>query len=206
VAITRDQEALLAEPETRGESVLGNLIADAQLAATDTEQGAVAAFMNPGGIRADLDAGPITFEEAFTVQPFSNNVVTLDLPGAQLQCLLEQQFTVHRVLQPSAGVAYTVDPAGNTGSEVDPCSGTRVPDDTVRIGGAPVDAGAIYRITANSFLADGGDGFGVLRSGSNRALSGLDVDAFAQYLSANRPISAPATDRIRTAGGAPGGS
>ena len=60
-----------------------------------------------------------------------------------------------------------------------------------------VDAGATYRITVNSFLADGGDGFGVLRPGSNRAVSGLDVDAFAQYLSANRPISAPATDRIR---------
>ena len=113
-------------------------------------------------------------------------MVTLDLTGAQLQCLLEQQFTVRRVLQPSAGVPYTVDPAGNTGPEV--------------------DAGATYRITVNSFLADGGDGFGVLRSGSNRAVSGLDVDAFAQYLSANRPISAPATDRIRTAGGAPGGS
>jgi len=69
-----------------------------------------------------------------------------------------------------------------------------VPDDTVRIGGAPVYAGATYRITVNSFLADGGDGFGVLRSGSNRAVSGLAVDTFAQYLSANRPISAPATD------------
>jgi 2',3'-cyclic-nucleotide 2'-phosphodiesterase (5'-nucleotidase family) len=86
------------------------------------------------------------------------------------------------------------------------CSGTRVPDDTVRIGGAPVDAGATYRITVSSFLADGGNGFGVLRSGSNRAVSGLAVDTFAQYLSADRPISAPATDRIRTAGSAPDGS
>ena len=85
-----------------GESPLGNLIADAQLAATDDEQGAVAAFMNPGGVRADLDAGPVTYEEAFTVQPFGNNLTTLDLTGAQLDCLLEQQFVTERTLQPSA--------------------------------------------------------------------------------------------------------
>jgi 5'-nucleotidase len=202
VAITREQEALLADPETRGESVLGDLIADAQLAATDTEQGAVAAFMNPGGIRADIDAGPITFEEAFTVQPFGNNVVTLDLTGAQLQCLLEQQFTVRRVLQPSSGVAYAVDPAGRTGAEADPCTGTRVPDDSVRLGGSPVDAAAVYRITVNSFLADGGDGFGVLGTGTNRAVGGADVDAFTQYLSAHQPLTPPATDRI--SGSVPG--
>jgi len=82
-AITRSQETLYGS--VRGESALGNLIADAQLAATDDEAGAVAALMNPGGVRADLDAGPVTYEEAFTVQPFANNLVTMDLTGAQLQ-------------------------------------------------------------------------------------------------------------------------
>jgi 5'-nucleotidase len=205
-AVTRDQETLLPEPEPLGESVLGNLVADAQLAATDTEQGAVAAFMNPGGIRADLDAGPITYEEAFAVQPFGNNLVTMDLTGAQLQCLLEQQFAVRRVLQPSAGVAYAVDPAGTTGPAADPCAGTRVPDDTLRIGGAPVDPATPYRITVNSFLADGGDGFTALRDGTNRRVTGVDVDALSQYLSDNQPLAPPATDRIDAAGSVPGGS
>lgn len=79
--ITRTQEILYGTVpnETRGESPLGNLIADAQFAATDDEQGAVAAFMNPGGVRADLDAGPVTYEEAFTVQPF-NNFLTIGSP------------------------------------------------------------------------------------------------------------------------------
>ena len=91
--------------------------------------------MNPGGVRADLDAGPITFEEAFTVQPFSNNLVTLDLTGAQLQCLLEQQFAVGRVLQPGRDGLRRRRGRRGPAPEADPCAGTRVPDDTVRIGG-----------------------------------------------------------------------
>ena len=84
-----------------GESPLGNLIADAQLAATDDEQGAVAAFMNPGGVRADLDAGPVTYEEAFTVQPFANNLV--DARPHRRAAAVRARAAVHRsgrVLQP----------------------------------------------------------------------------------------------------------
>ncbi|WP_433558177.1 bifunctional metallophosphatase/5'-nucleotidase [Pseudonocardia xinjiangensis] len=180
-----------------GESSLGNLIADAQLAATDQEQDAVAAFMNPGGVRADLDAGPVTYEEAFTVQPFNNYLTTVDLTGAQLDCLLEQQFVTERTLQPSASVAYTVDPNGAVGTAADPCSGTRV--GALSIGGTPVDPAATYRITVNSFLADGGDGFSVLTQGTNRVVGGLDIDGFAAYLTEVGPVAPPATDRITVA-------
>ena len=179
-----------------GESPLGNLIADAQLAATDNEQGAVAAFMNPGGVRADLGAGPVTFEEAFIVQPFNNLLTTLDLTGSQLQCLLEQQFVLGRTLYPSTGLAYTVSSTGTTGTAADPCVGTRVVDSSVTIGGKPVDASGIYRITTNNFLADGGDGFSVLRDGTNRFLGGLDLDAFVDYLTANSPTTGAPTNRI----------
>ncbi len=201
-AITRAQETLFTSGTTTalGESALGNLIADAQLAAADDEQGAVAAFMNPGGVRADLDAGPVTYEEAFTVQPFNNYLTTLDLTGAQVQCLLEQQFVTGRTLYPSATVAYTVDPAGTTATAEDPCAGTRVVDASVTIGGAVVDPAATYRITVNSFLADGGDGFTVLAEGTNRVIGGLDVDALAAYLPDDTAIAVPATDRITVAG------
>jgi 5'-nucleotidase len=190
-AVTRTADAT-------GESPLGNLVADAQLAATDDEQGAVAAFMNPGGVRADLDAGPVTYEEAFTVQPFNNVLTTLDLTGAQLDCVLEQQYVVNRTLLPSASVRYTVDAAAAAGTAADPCSGARVNDLT--IGGAPVDPAGTYRITVNNFLADGGDGFSVLREGTNRVVGQLDVDALVDYLTANDPIAPPATDRITAAG------
>jgi 5'-nucleotidase len=180
-----------------GESALGNLIADAQLAATDDEEGAVAAFMNPGGVRADLPAGAVTYEQAFTVQPFANNLVTLDLTGAQLQCLLEEQYVgpAVRVLQPSATVRYTVTAAG-TPSTTGSCAGGRVLNETLTIGGAAVVDGQTYRVTVNNFLAGGGDGFTVLPGGRNAVTGPIDLDAFTAYLAANQPVSAPATDRI----------
>lgn len=195
-AITRAQETLFGTQ--MGESALGNLIADAQLAATDDEQGAVAAFMNPGGVRADLDTGPVTYEEAFTVQPFANNLVTLDLTGAQLYCLLEQQFITNRTLYPSSTVRYVVDPNGTTGPSTDPCAGTRVVGGSLTFGGVAVDTAATYRVTVNNFLAGGGDGFSVLTGGTNLVTGMIDLDAFVAYLTAESPVSAPALDRIRT--------
>ncbi|WP_405429116.1 bifunctional metallophosphatase/5'-nucleotidase [Micromonospora sp. NBC_00617] len=195
-AITKTQETLFGT--TLGESPLGNLIADAQLAATDDEQNAVAAFMNPGGVRADLNAGPVTYEEAFTVQPFANNLVTLDLTGAQLYCVLEQQFVTGRTLYPSSTVGYVVDPAGTTGTVADPCAGTRVVRGSLTIGGTAVDTAATYRVTVNNFLAGGGDGFSALTGGTNLVTGLIDLDAFVAYLTAKSPVSAPTLDRIRT--------
>ncbi|WBB78809.1 bifunctional metallophosphatase/5'-nucleotidase [Micromonospora sp. WMMD882] len=195
--LTRAQETLFGT--TLGESTMGNVIADAQLAATDNEQNAVAAFMNPGGVRADLDAGQVTYEEAFTVQPFANNLTTLDLTGAQLYCVLEQQFTVGRTLYPSGSVRYTVNPAGTTAPVADPCAGSRVVPGSLTIGGTAVTADATYRITVNSFLAGGGDGFSVLAQGTNRVTGMIDLDALIVYLKASSPIAAPALDRIAVA-------
>jgi 5'-nucleotidase len=185
-------------PDAEGETPLGNLIADAQLADTRDED-AVAALMNPGGVRADLLAGPITYEEAFTVQPFANNLVTLDLTGAQLDCVLEQQYartTAAVVLQPSSTLRYTVSASAPAGTVADPCSGQKV--NGLTIDGAPVDPATTYRITVNNFLAGGGDGFSQLTGGTGAVTSSIDLDAFTAYLGANRPVTAPATDRITT--------
>ena len=189
--------AITRTPAASGESPLGNLIADAQLAATDDEEGAVAAFMNPGGVRADLPAGPVTYEQAFTVQPFSNNLVTLDLTGAQLQCLLEEQYVgpAVRVLQPSATVRYTVTASG-TPTTTGNCAAGRVLNETLTIGGVAVVDRQTYRVTVNNFLFGGGDGFTVLPGGQNPVTGPIDLDAFTAYLTANQPVSAPATDRI----------
>ncbi len=197
--ITRTQETLLGtagQPgELRGESPLGNLIADAQLAATDDEAGAVAAFMNPGGVRADLTYAPsaageapgvVTYGEAFEVQPFNNLLTTLELTGEQLYALLDQQFDVGRVLAPSSTVTYTVDPA----------EGGSVVPGSLQIGGVPVELDQTYRITVNNFLAGGGDGFTVLTEGADPTNQpGFDVDALIAYLSGD-PVAPPATDRI----------
>ncbi len=173
---------------------LGNLIADAQLAATRApgQGGAVAALMNPGGVRADLVVAPtgteapgvVTYGEAFTVQPFANNVVTKTLTGQQVLDLLAQQFRTRPLFLAPAGITYR-----RTGTGVVPGS--------VVIGGAPLDPSAGYRITMNSFLADGGDGFTVFRAGTDPLVGGIDLDAFtASLMSSTGPVNPPAADRI----------
>jgi 5'-nucleotidase len=197
---------LTREPTPAGESALGDLIADAQLAATQAA-GAQIALMNPGGIRSDIlasastggeAAGEITFGEAFTVQPFGNSLTTLTLSGEQLRQVLEQQFDnptagENRILQVSAGFAYSWDASRPAGQRVDPASLT--------LGGTPVDPAASYRVTVNSFLAEGGDAFTVLREGTDRVGGGQDIDALEAYLAANRPVAVPARDRITRTGG-----
>lgn len=189
-----------------GESTMGDVIADAQLAATSAQDrgGAQMAFMNPGGVRTDIlaaqvsggeAAGEATYGEAFAVQPFGNNLVVLTVTGAQILTMLEQQWSVSpagaekaNILAVSRGFSYTWDPARPIGMRVDPSS--------VRLDGAPIDPAASYRITVNSFLADGGDGFSVLRAGTDRRPGPIDVDALTDYLTAQSPLVAPATDRI----------
>jgi 5'-nucleotidase len=171
-----------------GESSLGDVIADAQLGYTTSTAGAQIALMNPGGIRAPLTfgnspggeaPGQVTYGECFTVQPFNNLVVTQTLTGAQLKEVLEQQFvgfggqTVQRILQVSAGFAYTYTASAAAGSKV---SG-------ITLNGVPVDPAATYRVTTNDFLANGGDGFTRLTGGTDRVTApGFDVDALVAHL------------------------
>ncbi|MEV6241637.1 5'-nucleotidase C-terminal domain-containing protein [Lentzea sp. NPDC051838] len=179
-----------------GESPLGNLIADSQLAAT-TGNGAVLALMNPGGVRADLTFagstegegnGVATYGEVFTVQPFGNILQTVTLTGANIKSVLEQQFTAARtfVLQPSAGLKYSYSASAPFGSKV---SG-------VTINGTPLDPNASYRVTINSFLQGGGDGFSEFTKGTAITGGGIDLDAFTAYLAAHPNQAPPATDRI----------
>lgn len=189
---------------TAGESALGDVIADAQFEATKPAGfgDAVAAFMNPGGIRADLTYassaagegdGNVTYGESFTVQPFGNSLVTMTLTGAQIDTLLEQQFvgcgqTANRILQVSEGFAYTWSASGGACDRVDPA--------TITIDGVAIDPAATYRVTVNSFLADGGDNFAVLREGTDRLGGAVDTDALADYFAVNSPVPPGPQNRI----------
>jgi 5'-nucleotidase len=187
-----------------GESALGDVIADAQLDATNDPGfgDAVAAFMNPGGIRADLvyaqisggeQPGEVTYGEAFTVQPFGNSLVTMDLTGTQIDTLLEQQFvgcgqTSNRILQVSNGFTYSWSTSAAACSKVDP--------GTIMLNSVMIDPNAIYRVTVNSFLADGGDNFSVLRQGTNRLGGAVDLDALSDYFAAHSPVAPGPQNRI----------
>ncbi len=183
-----------------GETPLGDLIADAQLADPSVVTGGqtpVVAFMNPGGIRADLTfanspyaeaPGAITYEEAFSVQPFNNFLVSMNLTGQQIYDLLAQQVTgpnagAPKILQVSEGFSYQL---GATGAV----------DGTVRLNGTAIDKAATYRIVTNNFLADGGDGFPAFAAGTGRYFGGLDIDAFSDFLTANSPYTPGPLDRI----------
>jgi 5'-nucleotidase len=107
------QNAVTRVENAAGESALGNLIADAQRIVTNVQF----SFMNPGGIRADLDAGETTWGDLFAIQPFGNDLVSMDLSGAQIDLLLEQQWlnqTTPRILKTS-GFTYTWDAARPVG-------------------------------------------------------------------------------------------
>ncbi len=187
-----------------GESALGGLIADAQLAATSGADsgGAVVAFMNSGGIRDDMRFesagdeadGQLTYGEAFAVHPFGNSLVTLSLTGAQIDALLEQQFRItedmerNNVLQVSDGFSYTWDAAQAPGSRVEAAS--------ISINGTVLDPEAQYRVTVNSFLAEGGGGFSVLTEGTERTGGMLDVDALIAYFGSVGEVSPSPQDRI----------
>ena len=146
--------------------------------------------MNPGGIRSDVDAGDITYGEAFSVQPFSNIVTTKAYTGAQIDTILEQQFTVNSgatagsarstILQPSAGFTYTWSASAPLGSKVDPAS--------IMLDGVMIDPAATYRITMNNFLGSGGDDFPVLRDGTDEVTGSDDLVALVEYLGRQQPL------------------
>jgi 5'-nucleotidase len=179
------------------DSAAGRLVADAQLAATRAPErgGAQVAFMNPGGIRTDLDcAAPpcqVSFGAVFSMQPFGNSLVVMTLTGAQIRALLESQQRSATgepsFLQPSAGFTY------RWLSKAPP--GQRVED--MRLDGQPVVPTQRYRVAVNSFLAEGGDGFDVLLQGADRQGGGQDLDALIAHLKTEPPLAPQTEPRVR---------
>lgn len=202
-ALTRPIARVAGAPVLRktndsGESVLGNMIADAALDSV-RDLGAQLAFMNNGGIRRDLEAGPdgmVAFGQAQVVLPFGNTTVVMNLTGAQIRALLERQWaggvdSNSSVLQVSEGFSYAWDPKRPEGSRLVPGS--------VKLNGKELEDGATYRIATNNFLAEGSDGYPEFGKGTARVDTGLrDLDGFIAYLKKveGQGAMAPAVPRI----------
>ena len=186
------------------ESSASNLVADAQLWATSAN-GAQIAFMNPGGIRSDLTYpqsagegdGVVTFGEAFTFQPFGNQLVTFAMTGAQITAVLEEQCQpegssrafLH--LGVSSGFTYDLSRTIVGGN----C--TSVTISNAKVSGVPLDPGATYYVTVNIFLADGGDNFKTFKTVTGpRIDGGNDLEALVNYLGTFSPVAPPGTDRV----------
>jgi 5'-nucleotidase len=205
--IGKIQGDLTRTPSAFGETTLGDVIADAQLAATSApDKGAAqVALMNPGGVRADLKAGDVssggeapgevTYGEAFTVQPFGNSLVTKTMTGDMLKRVLEQDFagcggqTTAKTLQISSTLKYESNPSAATCDE-------KV--GRIWVNGALISPTTSVRVTMNNFLAFGGDGFTVFNEGTDALGGAQDIDAFAAYLGAagGDGLAVPALDRI----------
>ena len=169
-------------PNRAGESAMGDLVADAQLAATEP-WGAQIALMNSGGIRADLvvkDEEPLNYSQVAAVHPFKGTLQIISLTGAQIKSLLEQQWQSDgpgsfKPLQISHTFSYRWD-----GSQP---RGQRILADSLRLNGEPILPTESYRIAVNAFLADGGDNFSVFTEASDRKDTGLpDLKVLIDYL------------------------
>jgi 5'-nucleotidase len=192
-------DTLSRVPNEAGESVLGDIIADAQLAATrsDKDGGAMIALTNAGGIRTDIakkEDGAVSYGDVFASQPFRNQLVTLTLTGAQIKDMLEQQWLDPkrpRILQVSKGFEYTWDNAKPYGEHV--------AAESLALNGARIERAQAYRVTVNNYLSVGGDGFTVFKDGKAPLTGGYDADALDAYFKANSPLSPGQPDRIKRA-------
>jgi 5'-nucleotidase len=185
-----------------GESSLGAVIADAQLAATSPPDagGAVVAFMNPGGIRADLAGGtpdtgprPVTYNDLFSIHPFGNVLTVLTLTGSGLKRILEQQFDnpavgMRRILQVSKGFTYSYTASAPPGQRIDPAS--------IKLNGRIIAPDQRVRLAINNFLAAGGDGFTGFVQGTDRLGGDAEIDALVAYVRSRSPLEPEPTTRI----------
>ena len=191
------------------ESAAGNLVADAQLWSTSSN-GAEVAFMNPGGVRSDLlypesageGDGVVTFGEAFTFQPFGNTLVTFPMTGAQIISVLEEQcqplnddgtIPSRPFLHLGVSDGFTYDLAKTIENGL--CTSITVSN--VQLDGVPLDTAAMYNVTVNNFLADGGDNFDTFATiTAPRLDGGNDLNALVNYLGTFSPVAPPSTDRV----------
>ncbi|WML59044.1 bifunctional 2',3'-cyclic-nucleotide 2'-phosphodiesterase/3'-nucleotidase [Neobacillus sp. PS2-9] len=181
------KDGISKDANESGESPLGNLIADGMRKVTGTQLG----FMNSGGIRNPLPAGTITWGDLFKVQPFGNDLVTMTITGEQIRTFLNQQFQAppsYNKIMAISGLKYTWSDDKPYGEKV---------LDIYLENGKKIDPQAEYSITVNNFMADGGDGFAVLKSGKNRVTKMTDLDGFIEYFkSLPQPVTSSIEGRI----------
>jgi 5'-nucleotidase len=185
-----------------GESAIGDIIADARVAAANVPPPTPSiGIINGGGIRSSLSfnstavpkaAGDVTFGETYNVQPFSDLLYTETLTGQQVITLLDEQWIGKKeveLLGISRNLAYTWDASKPDGV-------SKLVPDSVKFDGKPLDLTASYRVTVDAFMVDGGDGYVVLRQGTQKTAGPMDLSALDAYITAHSPLAPPQSNRI----------
>lgn len=185
------------EEDSAGATTMGQLVADAHWAATRAPEdgGADFAITNIGGVRSSLlfsGDGSVSFGQVYTTQPFNNNLVVMQLSGAQLKAALEQQWIGQpkfRPLQLSEGLSYAYDASRPIGE--------RVVSGSLQLRGQPLRMDASYKVGMNMFLATGGDGFPAFAQGKILQRSVVDHEALVNYLQAHPGLKPAPRDRVQ---------
>jgi len=182
----REVVATLRDSLLERREVLGNLIADAQRHAAP---GIDFALMNRGGVRRDLYPGPLTYNDLFELQPFANNVVVVQLSGAQLRDVMEKLVGGSRPGGYVSGLVIVYDPTRKTGERI---------LELKRSDGAAIVPGDSYRLALTDYLQGGGDGFAMLRLLPYTRSGKTDLEALVDYLRREpQPVGMPDSARIR---------
>lgn len=177
----------------RYESNMGNFVTDAMRAYDDTID---FAMTNSGGLRADIDAGPITYGELFSVLPFGNTFVKVWLTGEQVRATLEDGITGQHGIVQVSGLQFTFD--------YDLPAHSRIIGDVIDARtGEPLDPARTYIVLVNSFMAGGGDHYGTLPLAPQENTYTVDIEYMAEYVRTHSPISAAVEGRITALGTPP---
>lgn len=173
------------------ECSMGSLIADAMLDRVK-DQGIQVAIQNGGGIRASIDAGPVTMGEVLTVLPFQNTLSTFEVTGVVLLEALE-----NGVSQIEDGAGRFPQVAGMTYAfDASQPAGSRISD--VMVGGAPLDPAKTYGMVSNNYVRNGGDGYKMFRDAQNAYDFGPDLaDVTAEYIASQSPFTPYTDGRIK---------
>jgi 5'-nucleotidase / UDP-sugar diphosphatase len=164
------------------ESNVGDLVCDAMRESS----GAELAFNNSGAIRTNISTGKITMEQVYTLLPFDNTLVVMDLTGGQIKRILEENVGFeHGILQIS-GLSVRYDLNQPFGSRVL----------SAKVEGKPLELSKTYRVVTNDFLAAGGDHFAVFGEGRNVAYGDSLRDVLATYLEKHSPVHPEPEKRI----------
>jgi 5'-nucleotidase/UDP-sugar diphosphatase len=174
------------EPATEGECPLGNLVADAMLAAPSGDRPAEASMHNNSGLRARIPAGPITYGQLYQALPFENVIASIDIKGDAILAILERTVAGRRGNMVVAGMTYAFDYGKPVGSRL--LSAT--------IGGKPIDPARVYRINTIDYLATGGDGQTTFTQSKIVTLGDRVADVVAEYIKSHSPVDPKVEGRI----------
>lgn len=162
-------EDITRKKHSNGESKLGRLLADAQRTAMNS----TISFVNSGSIRGNLFAGTVTWGTLFTIQPFGNTLVKMNMSGKDIRKVLNEQWKTGLNILQVSGLRYTWD---SSKPYYDRIQSLSLED------GTPIEDEMLYSITVNSFLANGGDHFSTFLKGSERIEGMTDLEAIVQYI------------------------